>query len=141
MFQLTSILVICSFIYVTTFHSAQEYLISALQAQLASKSPFFRTSESEPQPSKSTHPPPNSTTSAIPQFLTRATADAEQHTLQDELERLRNELKANGALVKVRERRIGELEQSGAFFRIVWHRDLHMVMLNRLCMCSERRAH
>ncbi|OJA14131.1 hypothetical protein AZE42_12920 [Rhizopogon vesiculosus] len=96
----------------------QESLISALQAQLASQSPFFRTSESEPNSSKSTHPPPNSTASAIPNFLTRATADAEQHMLQDELVRLKDDVKAKAALVKERERRIVELEQSVKDVRI-----------------------
>lgn len=97
----------------------QESIISALQAQLASQSPFFRTSEPELNPpSKSTHPPPNSTTSAIPHFLSRATADAEQRTLHDELSRMRDELKSKDELVKERERRIAELEQSVKDIRI-----------------------
>ncbi|KAJ8581400.1 hypothetical protein M405DRAFT_832591, partial [Rhizopogon salebrosus TDB-379] len=96
----------------------QESLISALQAQLASQPHLFRTSESGPNSSQSTHPPPNSTTSIIPHFLTRATADAEQHMLQDELARLRDELTVKGALVKERERRITELEQGVKDVRI-----------------------
>lgn len=102
--------------FTTTISSAQETLISALQSQLASQSPFFRISESESNQSSSTHPPPNSATSIIPHFLTRASADAEQHKLQDELAHLRDELKAKGALVKEREQRISELEQSGTLF-------------------------
>ncbi|KAG0705107.1 hypothetical protein DFH29DRAFT_908864 [Suillus ampliporus] len=65
-----------------------------------------------------THPPPNSTTSAIPHFLSRATADAEQRTLHDELSRMRDELKSKDELVKERERRIAELEQSVKDIRI-----------------------
>ncbi|KAG2157480.1 hypothetical protein DEU56DRAFT_764884 [Suillus clintonianus] len=97
----------------------QESIISALQAQLASQSPFFRSSElhSNP-PSRSTHPPPNSSTSSIPHFLTRATADAEQRSMQDELARMRDELVAKDAVVEERERRIAELQQSVKDIRV-----------------------
>ncbi|KAG1754370.1 hypothetical protein EDB19DRAFT_1666107 [Suillus lakei] len=97
----------------------QESIISALHTQLASQSPFFRTSEPDPNPpSRSTHPPPNSSTSAIPHFLTRATADAEQRTLHDDLARMRDELAAKDAVVEERERRITELEQSVKDIRV-----------------------
>ncbi|KAG2158502.1 uncharacterized protein EDB93DRAFT_1121733 [Suillus bovinus] len=99
----------------------QESIISALQTQLASQSPFFRTSETETEPnppSSSTHPPPNSSTSAIPHFLTRATADAEQRTLHDKLAHMRDELAAKDTVVEERERRIAELEQSVKDIRV-----------------------
>ncbi|KAG2755858.1 hypothetical protein P692DRAFT_20949287 [Suillus brevipes Sb2] len=97
----------------------QESIISALQTQLASQSPFFRTSEPEPNPpSRSTHTHPNSGTSAIPHFLTRATADAEQRKLHDELARMRNELAAKDAVIEERERRITELELSAKDIRV-----------------------
>ncbi|KAG1770404.1 hypothetical protein EV702DRAFT_1139357 [Suillus placidus] len=95
----------------------QDSIISALQTQLASQSPFFRTSEPEPNhPSRSTHP--NSSTSTIPHFLTRATADAEQRTLHDELAHMRDGLAAKDAVVEERERRIAELEQSVKDIRV-----------------------
>lgn len=98
---------------------AQESIISALQSQLASQSPFFRTSEPEPNPpSNSTHPPPSSSTPAIPHFLTRATADAEQRTLHDKLAHMRDELAAKDAVIEERKRRIAELEQSVKDIRV-----------------------
>ncbi|KAG1877721.1 hypothetical protein DFJ58DRAFT_752429 [Suillus subalutaceus] len=97
----------------------QDSIITALQTQLASQSPFFRTSEPEPNPpSRSTHPPPSSSTSAIPHFLTRATADAEQRTLHDKLAHMRDELAAKDKVVEERERRIAELEQSVKDIRV-----------------------
>lgn len=97
----------------------QESIISALQTQLASQSPFFRTSDPEPNPSsRSTHLSPNSGTSAIPHFLTRATADAEQRKLHDELAHMQNELAAKDAVVEERERRITELERSVKNIRV-----------------------
>jgi len=78
---------------------------------------LFRTSEPDSNPpSRSIQPPPSSSTSAIPHFLTRATADAEQRTLHDKLARLRDELAAKDAVIEERERRIAELEQSGTPF-------------------------
>ncbi|KIK37707.1 hypothetical protein CY34DRAFT_15522 [Suillus luteus UH-Slu-Lm8-n1] len=97
----------------------QESIISALQTQLASQSPFFRTSVPEPNPpSRSTNTHPNSGTSAIPHFLTRATADAEQRKLHDELARMRIELAAKDAVIEERERRITELELSAKDIRV-----------------------
>ncbi|KAG2147215.1 hypothetical protein BD769DRAFT_1414918 [Suillus cothurnatus] len=98
---------------------AQDSIISALRTQLASQSPLFRTSEPDPNPpSRSIQPPPSSSTSAIPHFLTRATADAEQRTLHDKLARLRDELAAKDAVIEERERRIAELEQSVKDIRV-----------------------
>lgn len=97
----------------------QESIISALKTELAKQSPFFRTSELEPNPpSSSTHAPPNSSTSTIPHFLTRAAADAEQRTLNDELAHMRDKLAAKDAVVEERERRISELEQSVKDIRV-----------------------
>ncbi|KAG1814903.1 hypothetical protein EV424DRAFT_1413428 [Suillus variegatus] len=99
----------------------QQSIISTLQTQLASQSPFFRTSESEPEPnppSRSTHPPLDSSTLAIPHFLTRATADAEQRTLHDKLARMQDELAAKDVVIGQRERQIAELEQSVKDIRV-----------------------